>query len=268
MKSHFAQKYGDLEQWHWWFRGRKKILQSVLGRELHQSAQRSMLSIGCGPAAGLDWLIPFAGPRGHVVGLDINALHALHRPAGIGFVVGSAEKPPLADASFDVVLALDVLEHLDDDHAGLEEVLRLLRPGGMLLVTVPALPSLWGQQDIVSEHRRRYTRGTLKRLFDGAGLSHYWMSYFNSLFFPVVAGFRWTRRALRTGQNATSDFERNRPGLLNSALAVTFGGERHWLSHASLPIGVSLIAVYKRPAVATASGAAPDQRARRRPQRS
>jgi SAM-dependent methyltransferase len=253
MKSGFARQYGNLERWHWWFRGRRKIIEFVLGRQLPAAAQRSVVSVGCGPAEGLDWLVPFAGKHGQVVGLDIDPLHARPRPAGVEFVVGSVESIPLATASFDVVLALDVLEHLKDDDAGLRETLRLVKPGGLLLVTVPALPSLWGQQDIVNEHRRRYTRRTVTLLFAGAGLSGFWVSYFNTFLFPVVASVRLARRAMRLPHEARSDFEGGRPGFLNDALALLFGGERHLIKHAPMPIGVSLIVVYKN------SGARPIQ---------
>jgi ubiquinone/menaquinone biosynthesis C-methylase UbiE len=103
------------------------------------------------------------------------------------FVVGSLEDAPLADASFDIVLALDVLEHLDDDSKGLREAVRLVKPKGLLLLTVSALPSLWGGQDVVSEHRRRYTKRSFVCLFKNAGLSKYHVQYFNTLFFPLVA---------------------------------------------------------------------------------
>src|SRR4030095_14721869 len=118
MKKRFAEQYGDLEEWHWWFRGRRKIIESILSDQLI-AGQRRVLPGGCGPAAGLAWLLPFAGSLGKVVGLDIDPTHARNLNENIEFVVGSLEDAPLADASFDVVLALDVLEHLDDDSRGL-----------------------------------------------------------------------------------------------------------------------------------------------------
>lgn len=249
MKSSFARQYGDLEQWHWWFRGRRKIIESVLRRELGagDAAPRRLLSVGCGPAEGLEWLKPFAGPGGKVCGLDVEPAHAERPPEGIEFVVGRLEDAPFDDASFDAVLALDVLEHLDDDAAGLREALRLVRPGGLLLVTVPALPSLWGGQDVVSEHRRRYTKRTLTRLFDGAGLKGYRASYFNTLLFPLAASVRLARRAAGTGSRPRSDFDDNRPGLANDVLAWVFGLESRLITRAALPVGVSLLTTYRVP---------------------
>jgi len=139
------------------------------------------------------------------------------------FVVGSLEDAPLADASFDIVLALDVLEHLDDDSKGLREAVRLVKPKGLLLLTVSALPSLWGGQDVVSEHWRRYTKRSFVRLFKNAGLSKYHVQYFNTLFFPsfhswrgeIVASVGRFGRSL--GARHRSDFEDNRPGLIDDA---------------------------------------------------
>ncbi|HEX8708747.1 MAG TPA: class I SAM-dependent methyltransferase [Pyrinomonadaceae bacterium] len=247
MERRFAEQYGDLEEWHWWFRGRRKILEAILRDELREAEQRSILSVGCGPAHGLEWLIPFAGPKGQVVGLDLEPLHARQLPSQVKFVTGRLEQAPLADASFDLVLALDVLEHLDDDSAGLMEAVRLTRPGGLLLVTVPALPSLWGGQDVVSNHRRRYTERTLSGLFAGAKLAGYQVRYFNTLLFPLAASVRWSRRALGLANRPRSDFEDNRPGLFNELLARVFSAESRLIARVRMPVGVSLLARYSPP---------------------
>jgi SAM-dependent methyltransferase len=245
MKKDFAKLYGDLETWHWWFRGRRRIIESILRSEL-TVASKQILSVGCGPAEGLAWLLPFAGPEGKVVGLDIDPMHAQTLRNGVGFVVGSLQDAPLTDESFDVVLALDVLEHLDDDSRGLAEAVRLVKHGGLLLLTVPALPSLWGGQDVVSEHRRRYTKRSLVRLFRDAGLAQYRISYFNTLLFPVAAAVRLSRRSSGLGSRPRSDFEDNRPGLINDALAWVFGSESRLRNYLPMPIGVSLVATYRR----------------------
>jgi SAM-dependent methyltransferase len=246
MNDDYAQQYGELQEWHWWFRGRQRILEAVLGRELNGGGRgRRILSVGCGPASGLTWLVPFAGAGGTVVGLDLEPLHARDLPPQVGFVVGSLTAAPFADATFDAVLALDVLEHLEDDGRGLSEAARLVRPGGLLLITVPALPSLWGGQDVVSHHLRRYTKGTLTGLFRRAGLEGFRVSYFNTLLFPAAAAVRWTRRALGQANRAQSDFAGQRPGLVNDALERVFAFESRLLHRAPLPVGVSLIATYR-----------------------
>jgi SAM-dependent methyltransferase len=250
MQYEYAAQYGDLERWHWWFLGRRRILESVLGGALGPAAAgRRIVSVGCGPPASLDWLVPFAGEKGVVVGLDADPSGALRvpgagrAPAGIELVIGALEAAPLRSRSCDAVLALDVLEHLDDDVRGLEEAARLVAPGGLLLVTVPALPSLWGNQDVVNQHRRRYTRRALAEIFQRVGLPAPRLSFFNTLLFPPIAAVRWGRRLLGSVAVTTSDFEGARPGALNNLLAGLFAAERHVLQRASLPVGVSLMAV-------------------------
>jgi SAM-dependent methyltransferase len=246
MERNYARQYADLEKWHWWFRGRRRILESILRHELTAHASRSVLSIGCGPAEGLDWLVALAGPEGKVVGLDVDPIHALAVPQGIGFVIGSLEQAAFADQTFDVVLALDVLEHLDNDAAGLREAVRLVKPGGLLLVTVPALPSLWGGHDVVSEHRRRYTKASLKRLFEEVGLCNYQVNYFNTILFPAAALLRWSRRALGLANRPQSDFENQRPNMMNEVLTWVFSLESYLINHVPAPVGLSLIAKYRR----------------------
>ena len=142
MQGDYAQQYGDLQQWHWWFRGRRRVIESILRHEVDLASSLNILSVGCGPAEDLKWLVPFAGPEGKVVGLDRDPIHGRRLPGCVEFVLGNLTSAPLANASFDVVLALDVLEHLDDDLWGLQEAARIVKPGGLLLITVPALPSL------------------------------------------------------------------------------------------------------------------------------
>jgi ubiquinone/menaquinone biosynthesis C-methylase UbiE len=242
MKRQFAEQYANLESWHWWFRGRQHILETVLRDELNDKRSYAIASLGCGPAEGLLWLEKFTGPEGRVVGVDAEHLHARQKPSNIEYVIGKIETLPMADKSFDAVLALDVLEHLDDDVAGLREAARLVKPGGLLLITVPALPSLWGGQDVVSNHRRRYVKKTLYQVFKRAALPIPRVTYFNTLLFPPVAGMRWTRRVLGLKERARSDFEDSRPGQINNLLTGIFAAEQHLVTRISLPIGVSLMA--------------------------
>jgi SAM-dependent methyltransferase len=246
MDRQFAGRYGDLETWHWWFRGRQRILETVLFGELRKRTSLSVVSVGCGPVEGLNWLVPFAEPDGLVVGVDSDSAHARELSGNMRCIVGRAEAIPLASESFDVVLALDVLEHLDDDAAGLREALQLLKPGGLLLVTVPALPSLWGPQDIINHHRRRYTRRTLKDLFAQARVPLSYVTYFNTVLFPPVAAIRWFRRCVGLARDPGSDFDSNHPGVMNDILAAVFSLERHLIRHLPLPLGVSLLATARR----------------------
>ncbi len=242
MEHGFAERYADLARWHWWFRGRQQILADVLARRLGHRAPLAIATLGAGPPEGLAWLMTLAGAGGRVVALDTEHVHARRPDAGPHYVIGDLGALPLAPAVFDAVLALDVLEHLDDDAAALRQAARALRPGGLLVVTVPALPSLWGAQDVVSHHRRRYTRRTLGALFAAAGLPSPAITYFNTLLFPPLAAVRWLARARGIGAEPTGDFEKNRPGLANEVLTRIFALERHLLRHLSLPVGVSLLA--------------------------
>src|SRR5258708_16044342 len=151
-----------------------------------------ILDVGCGTGANLQMLAEF----GAAEGVDVSA-EALDfcRARGLGAVrQGAAESLPYGDTQFDLVTGLDVVEHLDDDVAGLSEMFRVLRPGGRVLLFVPALMFLWGVQDDVSHHRRRYTLAELKEKLGAAGLaveraSYRDTSFFCSFFFrPVFIG--------------------------------------------------------------------------------
>jgi SAM-dependent methyltransferase len=158
--------------------------------------------------------------------------------------LGAAEQLPYTDASFDLVTALDVVEHLDDDAAGLREMRRVLRPGGRALLFVPAFMWLWGVQDDVSHHRRRYTLPQLTERVRGAGFAVERATYANLTFFaPILAG-RLLMRA--TGARPASENNIN-VSALNGVLGRLFGAERFWLGRGlNFPFGVSAVCVARR----------------------
>jgi ubiquinone/menaquinone biosynthesis C-methylase UbiE len=246
MQHDYAKQYGEFQKWHWWFRGRRQIIEAILLSKLNGKTANHLLSVGCGPSEGIEWLLPFTGDNGNVVGLDADQIHGYEGPDRVSFVTGLLQEPPLAEHSFDLVLALDVLEHIEDDVTAFARAQRLVKPGGLLLVTVPALPMLWGGQDVVNQHFRRYTKRSLDSLFKGAGLKNYEISYFNTLLFPMAATIRLTSRLLKLNQS-DNDLKYSQPGVTNDLLTRIFASERHLVKRTSLPIGVSLVATYTAP---------------------
>jgi SAM-dependent methyltransferase len=149
---------------------------------------------------------------------------------------------PFPDDAFDLVTTLDVIEHIDDDVAALAELRRVLRPGGRLLVAVPAFMFLWGKQDEVSHHRRRYTARTLRRALAQAGFGVDRTSYFNTILFLPVAAVRLGRRLVRRPGARQSDFDLG-PASLNRLLGAVFGVEASLVARRDLPFGVSVLAL-------------------------
>jgi SAM-dependent methyltransferase len=197
-----------------------------------------ILDVGCGTGANLELLSEFGAAEG--VDVSPQAIEFC-RLRGLEHVsLGAAERLPNEDASFDLVTALDVVEHLDDDVGGLKEMRRVLRPDGRLLLFVPAFMFLWGVQDDVSNHRRRYTRAGLRRAVEAAGFYVERLTYANLMFFaPTLLGRMLMRITnLRPASEANINI-----AALNGMLGQVLGAERHFLRHANLPFGVSLICV-------------------------
>lgn len=200
-----------------------------------------ILDVGCGTGANLKMLAEFGTAEG--VDLSQQALDFCHERGLDGVRYGEAESLPYPPNSFDLVTALDVLEHLDDDSSGLNEIYRVLRPGGRALLFVPAFMFLWGVQDDVSNHRRRYTRPELKNAVTKAGLDVDLASYANfSFFFPVLA-VRTLMRLLKL--RADSEYGINIPAM-NKIFAKLFSSERFFIKRNLFPFGVSLLCVAKK----------------------
>jgi SAM-dependent methyltransferase len=243
MQQHTYSIMYEVEGTHWWFAGRRRIISSFVEeicRKLDEGRPR-ILDVGCGTGANLELLSGF----GEAEGVDVSpdAL-AFCRARGLENVRhGAAEKLPYQDGSFDLVTALDVVEHLDDDVAGLREMRRVLRKNGRALLFVPAFMFLWGVQDDVSHHRRRYTLNGLRRVVREAGFEVERATYANISFFaPILAG-RMLMRA--TGLRPASENNIN-IGALNGVLGRVLGAESSLLCRVNFPFGVSALCVARR----------------------
>jgi 2-polyprenyl-3-methyl-5-hydroxy-6-metoxy-1,4-benzoquinol methylase len=247
VQSSFHDEYFQIEDVHWWFRGRRQILRTLLRPYLPRPVR--ILDIGSGGGAVAQALVEF----GLVTACDVEVRCAteVSRRPGMTFAHGRAEALPFADGSFDLVTALDVLEHVEDDARVLSEMGRVAGPHGAVAVTVPAYEWMWGRQDDISGHRRRYRQQLLRQRLEGAGFRIERLTGFNTILFPAVAAVRLLRRAESNrhtpqAEALKSDFSMTRPGRLNDALAAIFSAERVPLRFINLPFGVSLFAFARR----------------------
>lgn len=244
MESALQDQFAQIDQVDWWFQGRRKVVASVLRTELGAAAGRALaiFDVGCGAGEMSDMLREF----GTVSAIDSSAEAVGYCRARLGdaieVTVGTIPDDLPTVASFDVVSAFDVIEHLDDDRGALVRMGAMLRPRGMLVVSVPAFGFLWGPHDVASHHRRRYRASQLRQLLESAGFTVRRLTYFNTLLFPAVAAVRLARKVAGEGA-PRSDF-RPLPPMLNRALTALFASEAAILGQLRcLPVGVSLLAV-------------------------
>lgn len=231
----YAQLFA-LEDRHWWFRGRRAVIWALLdGVELPAGAQ--MLDAGCGTGRNL---VEF-GRVADGFGIDPSPQAvAFCRRRGLDQVIqGGIEALPYEDARFDLILALDVIEHIEDDRGALRELRRVASPSGRLMITVPAYQWLWSHHDETHHHYRRYT---LRRLREAAASAR-WRperaTYFNSLLLPPIAAVR--QLAGRNGNaSKRSDYDKS-PAPLNRLLELPMRAEAKAIARGySFPAGVSI----------------------------
>ena len=229
-----------VEQSHWWHIGRRRILARFVEDICRDVKDRrpKILDVGCGTGANLLMLSKY----GEAEGVDISedAL-AFCRDRGLDKVkLGAAEELPYEDGTFDLVTAFDVVEHMDDDLAVMKEMRRVLRPGGRVLLFVPTFMFLWGLQDDVSHHRRRYRLPELTRVLEQAGFQIERATYANITFFLPILIIRKLMQL--TGIKSESENNINVPAF-NGVLGRLFGAESWFLRRMNLPFGVSGLCV-------------------------
>ena len=229
-----------VEQSHWWYIGRRRILTQFVEQICRQVTDRParILDVGCGTGANLLMLSNY----GEAEGVDVSE-DALEfcRARGLDKVkLGAAEELPYEDGTFDLVTAFDVVEHMDDDLAGLTEMRRVLRPGGRVLLFVPTFMFLWGLQDDVSHHRRRYRLPELRRVLEQAGFEVERSTYANITFFaPILL----VRKLMRLTGIKTDTENTINVSALNGVFGKILGAESTVLRYMNLPFGVSGLVV-------------------------
>lgn len=239
MEQHTYGIMNDVEDKHWWFVGRRAILESFLERisdDLRTTNNElRILDVGCGTGANLEMLKKYGASEG--VDVSDDALEFC-RKKGLKVHKGLAEELPFADETFDLVTALDVVEHLDDDVAGLAEMHRILKKGGKTLIFVPAFMWLWGVQDDISNHRIRYTKKQIVERLEKAGFTIERATYANWTFFaPILVG----RTIMKiTGIKPESENNVN-VSALNGIFGKIFSSEKYWLKNFDFPFGVSIV---------------------------
>lgn len=229
------------EKEHWWFVGRRRILSSLL-RRLRLPPDARILEAGCGTGGNLGMLSEF----GRVSAFEPDAAGlSRSRDKGVGEVrPGSLpDNIPYSEGEFDLVAALDVLEHVDLDRQSLESLLRFVKPGGWLLITVPAFQGLWSAHDVLHHHKRRYSKARLRALLVSPDATVSLISYFNSLLFPIAVAARWCKKLLQARDSAEDDIP---PAAINRLFASLFASERFLIGRIPMPVGLSLVMLVRK----------------------
>lgn len=232
------------EAHHWWFVGRRAVIDALLDR-LPLAAESEVLEAGCG-TGGNFFMLERRGRvsafEPSVVARDIATRKLDHAP----YVVDGElpDRLPFEAASFDLVVALDVLEHIERDEEALKALVSRAKPGGYLIVTVPAHPILWGTHDRRLHHMRRYRRRELKRLCAATGCRLEFFTGFNTILAPLSVTLRLLERV---SPISFGNQERTPPEPVNRLLGWLFSLEGHIVRRMPMPFGVSYAAILRRP---------------------
>lgn len=252
MERDLYRQHHALDERHWWFVGRRRVVAALL-RTLGLGSGRRILDVGSGGGGMIETLLPY-GTVSALEGDAESVSEIRRRYADRVNVIPEFVTPDTSALhGQDVITLFDVLEHLDEDDAFVRNAFTALPPGGKLILTVPAFPSLWSRHDVASHHKRRYTRRGLIRLLESHGFHIRRITFFNALLFPLAALQRFFQR---NKEEAKSDVE-DVPAPLNAILRWTFSLERFLAPQIDLPFGVSLFVCAEKPVGSPNASAAP-----------
>jgi SAM-dependent methyltransferase len=242
MELEYELQTHQVEDRHWWYQGRRRVLERAIDR-IGLPAGARILDAGCGSGRNM---VDLAG-HGTVTGIELSPTSvALARERDRGEVIeGSVLDMPFEQGSFDLTVSLDVIEHLEEDVGALRELRRVTKPGGALLVTVPAYQWLWSGHDEINHHHRRYNRRTLLAAAESAGWHEQRSAHFNSLLLPIAIALRALERFKPATTKSSLDLWVP-PAPINWALRQPLNLEATVIGRGgSIPAGLSLLAVYR-----------------------
>jgi SAM-dependent methyltransferase len=255
LERSYYQEYFFFEQDNWWFVSRRRILMSLLRRHL---ARRTLeiLDAGCGTGINLDYLAEF----GNVTGADVSddAIEFCRKRGKQSVRKMDLTALEWEDGRFDLVTVLDVIEHIERDEDAVRELVRVTRPRGHLLVTVPAFPELWSEHDEINHHRRRYRAEKVRGLLEANGCEIVRFTYMNCFLFPVAYAVRtWQqlrRRVLGPPKHPPkTDFVDYHP-VVNALLTAIFTAETPLVTTTGLPFGLSILCFARKREAAAEAG--------------
>ena len=245
MDKQFALKYDELEQTHWWFRARSEILKKLLDSHLTWSRIDNALEIGTSSGNNLYSLYPKNLNLWGVEPFEDNISIARNK-GPVPVLKGTAEQLPaeIDNMTFDLITMFDVLEHTEDDMAVLTNIYHHLSDGGSLFISVPAYEWMWGEQDVISHHYRRYTLSNLRQKTEKTGFNTVYSTYFNTFLFPPIAAIRLLAN-LKPQPEEPAEFGDFKYGnsFSNNLLYHIFKTEKWLLPHLKFPFGVSALIV-------------------------
>ena len=241
MEQESYNEMHDNEDTHWWFVARRLILKKVLDQYFRDKKLGKVLELGCGSGGNIGMLQTYGNM--FAMELDDGARKMANSRNICNVKKGKLPNDIPFDDNFDLICMLDVLEHIDDDLATLQSVRDKLNPKGTLLITVPAYKFLWSNHDVVSHHKRRYTKKHLIDIVSKSGLNIQYSTYFNTFLFPVIAAVRIMNKIL--GKNSGSDVKMS-SSFVNSLLKKIFSSEQAFLPTTSFPFGVSILLIAEK----------------------
>jgi SAM-dependent methyltransferase len=236
VEEQLYRKFYEVETSHWWFIARQRIVEHIIENNIRLAKGSRVLDVGCGTGAVLASL----SQHYDAYGTDTSSLaieFCKRRNLDKVFQC-TLDAFPYPDLKFDLVLFLDVIEHIDDDKGIIRLASRFLNPGGSILVTVPAYQFLWTRHDDINLHKRRYVKSRLRRVLEEAGLKLQLLSYFNTILFPVALVGRLGEKMFPPKSDKTLEIPSH---ILNSVLTETFSFEQNLIGHIPMPFGLSIV---------------------------
>lgn len=238
-------KMYHLEETNWWYTGRRDLVLKIVAQIDKESLKPlKILDAGCGTGINLKHLQNHSDSYG--IDISKEALRYSGNRGLHSLICCSADRLPFSDEIFDLVLALDVIEHIDKDLAAVNEFYRVLKHGGRLIITVPAFQFLWSEHDQVVHHKRRYTRSSVLNILQLGGFENEKATYWNIVLFLPVAVMRLLKRFRASiGISKQTDLIEI-PSFLNKILICILIIENRILDKFNLPFGVSVMCLCRK----------------------
>lgn len=248
MDTQLYQRFFEIEDWYWWCVGTRRIFHELIAGT---GVRGKALDVGCGTGA---ILTEFPPGWSVVAGSDYSPLALSYcRQRGVRQLVrSSGTELPFVSESFDLVMAIDVVEHLDDDEGCIREMVRLCRPGGYVLIHVPAFEILWTDKDEANDHRRRYRRAPLRALIERCGVQIETIFHLNALLFPIALlraaeqKVRWSVLPKPPASAAGIDHLYRLPTALNRFMTRFLAFEHRLFGRSAPPFGMSLVCLGRK----------------------